>query len=108
MTEAQFPNTLGNLGLEPNEAEIQNINVGFLPRPSQYPVVPIAAQTCPQILGSAPQSRSIQLQRLQMLWASSCSPPHHANPDLPPHTPTSGKLTEAEPSNPSINNKTLS
>lgn len=61
MTEAQFPNTLGNLGLEPNEAEIQNINVGFLPRPSQYPVVPIAAQTCPQILGSAPQSGSIQL-----------------------------------------------
>lgn len=68
----------------------------------------VAAQTCPQIVGSAPQSVPIQLAEAAHAWASSSSPPHHADPNLLPRTPISGTFKEAEPPNPDINNKTPS
>lgn len=80
MTEAQFPSTLGNLGWEPNKAEIQNIKVGFLPH------TPVGTQWFLQPHKPAPKSWALlpspgpsSWQRLHMLCISRCSPPHHAN-----------------------------
>lgn len=71
-----FPPFQGNVALEPNEVETQNIKVGFLACPSESTVVPSSHTNPPPSLGLCSPVWACPFGRGQtMFWAR--APAHH-------------------------------